>query len=142
MKTLVLERIKNKALLAKPSKIKLARHSKNIETLEKLSKDSDWGVRSCVAQNPNCPVNFLERLSEDSNSAIRYWVAENQNCPVNLLEKLSEDSDLGVRYWVTRNANCPTNILENFLKDCMFVVRNAARIALNARKDQKQSIAS
>ncbi len=47
----MLEKIKSKALLVKPSKTELAKYSKNHETLESLFKDAYLGVRYWIAKN-------------------------------------------------------------------------------------------
>jgi hypothetical protein len=48
---------------------------------EELVNSEHCGVRSLVAQNPNCPVHLLEKLADDTAWWVRIGVALNPNCP-------------------------------------------------------------
>ena len=65
-------------------KISLALKTTSIETLEKLSDDEDYHIRTCVAQNHNTPVEILDKLSEDVRWFVRNRVASNPNTVLKL----------------------------------------------------------
>ena len=48
-----------------------------VEALSKLSKDSDYVIRSSVARNPSTPIGLLFGLFEDNDNSVRGAVAEN-----------------------------------------------------------------
>ena len=67
------------------SKIELAKTTKDITILEKLSDDEDWLVRLAVAKNPSTPISILEKLSDDDKHEwVRKVIANNPNTPPEL----------------------------------------------------------
>ena len=87
------------------AKIKLAKTTKDITILEKLSDDEDWLVRLAVAKNPSTPISILEKLSDDEYWRVRNAVANNPNY---MLEKLIDD--WRVRESVAKNPNTPPEL--------------------------------
>jgi hypothetical protein len=79
--------------------------------------NSHCDVRRNAAGNPNTPVDTLVKLSEDSDWAVRSSAAGNPNTPVDTLVKLSEDSDCDVRRNAAGNPNTPeyTSSNEEFI---------------------------
>ena len=61
-----------------------AKLSTDPEELDKLAGDSDWRVRSYVAENKNTSVETLDKLAEDSNLSVRYYVAKNGSTRLSL----------------------------------------------------------
>lgn len=58
---------------------RIARTSKNPNTLKTLATDEEWFVRSYVAENPNTPLEVLKILANDEDSIVREYVLENKN---------------------------------------------------------------
>ena len=66
------------------NKIELAKTTKDISILAKLSDDKDVYVRNAVAKNPSTPDYILEKLSDDKDEWVRKVLANNPNTPPEL----------------------------------------------------------
>ncbi|MEM6751978.1 MAG: hypothetical protein AAF630_03160 [Cyanobacteria bacterium P01_C01_bin.38] len=76
------------------------------EILKKIALRADNNrILAHVAQHPNSDVEILEMLAEDIDYGVRYNVARNDKTPLHILEKLAEDSDKEVRYAILKNPN-------------------------------------
>ena len=88
------------------NKLELAETTKDLETLDVLSKDKDYWVRCFVARNLNTKTETLDYLSQDKIYYVRCYVASNHNTKQETLDVLSQDKNWVVRYWVSLNPNC------------------------------------
>lgn len=71
--------------------------SSNCIELDKLSKDSDAGVRANVAANRATSVSILRQLATDPAVDVRWMVAKNPNTPADLFTDFANDPALCVR---------------------------------------------
>jgi hypothetical protein len=63
------------------------------KVLEKLSTNTDWQIRFCVAKNPNTPPDVLKKLSSDKHYGVCFAVSNNPNTPIYILKILSKSWD-------------------------------------------------
>ncbi|MGB3655932.1 MAG: hypothetical protein WBA41_32615 [Rivularia sp. (in: cyanobacteria)] len=76
------------------------------EILKKIARRSDsYRILEKVALHPNSDVEILEMLAEDRDYGVRYNVARNTKTPLHILEKLAEDTACDVRYGILTNPN-------------------------------------
>lgn len=61
-------------------------------TLNLLSMDENFNVRTLSACNPNMPEASLRRLAEGANDYVKMVIANNPNCPPDILDRISETS--------------------------------------------------
>lgn len=105
----------------------IARYTSHLDILEKMSKNTDPGIRAAVALNPNSNFNVLNRLSNDSIEYVRKSVAMNHNVDFRILKKLSEDLSPDVRTQVASNSKTDRETLVKLSKDENKNVRSYAR---------------
>ena len=89
--------------MTKTELIKLAKITKDLEMIDRLSRDEDEDVRYWVARNRNASAESLNRLSRDKDKYVRRGVALNPNTPIEILDQLSRDEYGGVREVVAEN---------------------------------------
>lgn len=58
------------------------------ESLNALSSDKDWMIRSAVAKNRNTPKETLKKLAKDPEWQVRNNVAINPHTPEDTLDDL------------------------------------------------------
>ena len=89
---------------------------------------------SCLATNPNCPLEILDALSRYPDWFVREAVAENPSASEDLLERLSRDGDVNVRVAVAGNPSAPGWLLERLLGDVEYDVWASVKRHLAERK--------
>jgi len=62
-----------------------------------LARDTDEGVRSCVAHNESAPSDALRLLANDPSERVRGFLAVNFSVPSDAMAKLADDSSQTVR---------------------------------------------
>ena len=63
----------------------------------RLSKDSDAGVRGCVARNEATSCDILRSMADDESEVVRGWLAVNFFVPADVMERLADDPSETVR---------------------------------------------
>jgi len=84
--------------------------------LERLSRYEQW-VRVNLSWNPNLPMNLIEKLSRDRDAFVRSCIASHKRTSVEILRELSKDKEVSVRASVASNKNTPSEILEVLSSD-------------------------
>ena len=100
--------------------------------LEIIGKYPD--LRRWVAHNKTVPAVVLEMLADDSDPAVRATVARRRSAPSGVLERLARDEDATVRARVASNKRAPLGVVRRLAEDQSWVVRDAAKNALEARR--------
>ena len=102
------------------------------EVLTVFGKESEWFVRSNLANNPNASLGILSVLAKDSDEVVRAAVASNPNTSPEILSVLAKDSDEGVRETLASNPNASLEILTFLAKDSSGFVRGKVASNPNA----------
>lgn len=110
------------------------------ETLAWRSKDSNWMVRSMVAQNESTPPEVLAEMSRDSDWRVQCHIARNPNTPSIILDGLSRDIDPFVRACVLGNSNVPVGVVRALRSDPHDVVQCWATHSPSDRDDECGSL--
>ena len=103
--------------------------SSNCIELEKLSHDSDAGVRANVAANRATPGSILRQLATDSSTDVRWEVAKNPNTPADVFTNFANDPALCVRQTAARDTRTSSKGLMILIKQDDFRIN--AYLAMN-----------
>jgi hypothetical protein len=82
------------------------------ETLGKLIRNPDEGVRVWAAANKNTPSKSLWRAAQKETPQVRRAVAQNKVGDIKLLRYLADDPDWEVRKAVSENWNTPDDLVK------------------------------
>jgi hypothetical protein len=105
----------------------------DVETLEILSSNYDWEVRSCVAADCKTPEYILEVLAKDEHEDVRYSILSNPNLTKDLFYKLMYDINSKTDYSFSRlvaflDPNVSPEILEKNASSLLWNERFAIAI--------------
>lgn len=115
-------------------KYSLAQETRRKSLLKQLVQDSNWEIRSKVAENPATPASVLKQLAADVYPWIRKLVAIHENTGVATLHKLANDKVWWVREALVYRTQCPQEIIIKLIEDDSPIIVNAI---LNQKFDTK-----
>lgn len=109
--------------------------TENKEILKKLAKDNSVDVRYQVGSNYHTPVSVLKFLSNDQKPLVREGVATNINTPAEILKILKNDEEYNVRIAVVSNPNVSMEIALDLMNDKDIAVSTKAKFKVAQNQD-------
>jgi len=95
----------------------VASHSKNPETLRKLSRAADPDTRYRLTQNSNTPWDVLNTLAHSPEAEVRVGVAANPTTEFPTLWRMSKDPMATVRWALAGNPTASFQLLRTLAHD-------------------------